>query len=523
MVSIILPTFNRPLYLAQAIASVVRQRYGNLEIIVVNDGGCDVSSVVKSFDDHRIIFINRRENHGKAFSLNEALAVAKGKYIAYLDDDDIYYPHHIETLVNTLENRSDCGVAYTDLYKSYCRITPGGRRIVLSKIIEVSRDFDRFVMLYFNHVLHVSCLHRRDLLDKTGPYNEGLNILIDWDMTRRLAFFTDFCHITDITGEYYHPEGESDRISVQRRKDKMEYARNVLAIRTTRPAKPWSKLADLSIIFLTEWLNQDAGNTVGLIWRHTFYPYKLYLPLPGENFSRINTDMPNIVMTHVDPAFSQLQRIDRVLADCEGEYVAVVPVGFPIRDMWLEDSLYALLNTTKTNEAFELEGSMPHCWAVVARKDHLQLARGKFPHLSLRDGLISVGVNVRRIRPDEIPFQLDSLVKEAGDDEKANNWKQAAEVYEYIGKHYHNQLLAKSWAAWALFKAGDLDRASEFASWVNQQRLTADMLLLEAKIKRRRNDFKSALILLKKAEEIIAGSDSAGVKTSSIANKYCIA
>jgi glycosyltransferase involved in cell wall biosynthesis len=521
MVSIILPTFNRPLYLAQALSSVVRQRYDNLQIIVVNDGGCDVSSIVKSFDDPRIVFINRRENRGKAFSLNEALAMAKGKYIAYLDDDDIYYTHHIETLVDTLENRSECGVAYTDLYKSYCRITTDGGRIVLSKVVEVSRDFDRFVMLYFNHVLHVSCLHRRDLLDKTGPYNEGLNILIDWDMTRRLAFFTDFCHIPDITGEYYHPEGENDRISVRRRKDKMEYARNVLAIRTTRPAKPWSKLADLSIIFLTERLNQDAGNTVGLIWRHTFYPYKLYLPLPGDDFSRINTDMPNIVTVPVDSVCSQLQCIDRALADCEGEYVAVVPAGFPVRDMWLEDSLYALLNTTKTNEAFELEDSTPYCWAVVARKDHLQLARGKFPHLPLRDGLISAGVNVRRIRPDEIPFQFDSLVKEAKDEEKAHNWKQAAEVYEYIGEHYHNQLLTKSWATWALFKAGDLDKASEFASWINQRRLTADMLLLEAKIKRRRNDFKSALVLLKKAEEIIAGSDSAGVKTSSIATKYC--
>ena len=200
MVSIILPTFNRPLYLAQAISSAVRQRYGNLQIIVVNDGGCDVSGIVKSFDDSRIVFINRQQNRGKAFSLNEAISTAKGKYIAYLDDDDMYYPNHIETLVNVLENRSDCGVAYTDLYKAYCRIAPDGSRIVLSKVVEVSRDFDRFVMLYFNHVLHVSCLHRRDLLDKTGPYNEGLNVLIDWDMTRRLAFFSDFCHIPEVTG-----------------------------------------------------------------------------------------------------------------------------------------------------------------------------------------------------------------------------------------------------------------------------------------------------------------------------------
>jgi glycosyltransferase involved in cell wall biosynthesis len=507
MVSIILPTFNRPLYLAQAISSAVRQRYGNLQIIVVNDGGCDVSQIVKSFGDSRIVFINRQQNHGKAFSLNEAIAAAKGKYISYLDDDDIYYPHHIETLVDALENRSDSGVAYSDLYKSYCRIEPDGRRTVLSKVVEISRDFDRFVMLYFNHVLHVSCLHRKDLLDKTGPYNERLNVLIDWDMTRRLAFFSDFCHIPEVTGEYYHPEGESDRISIRRRKDKAEYARNVMTIRTTRPAKPWPKLADLSIIFATEQFNQEVGNTIGLIWRHTFYPYKLYLAMPGAEFTRFNTEMPNIVQVPVDSAYTQQQRIDRMLVDCEGQYVAVVPAGFMIRDMWLEDSLYALLNTTKTNEAFELEDSTPDCCAIVARKDHLQLARGRFPHLPLRDGLISAGIDVRRIRPDEIPFQFDSLFIEAQNEEKASNWRQAAEIYGHIGDNYRNQLWMKGLVAKAFFEAGDTSRAAELVSLINQKHPTVDTLLLEAKLKRRQKDFESAAALLKKAEDVFTDTD----------------
>jgi hypothetical protein len=80
--------------------------------------------------------------------------------------------------------------------------------------------------------------------------------------------------------------------------------------------------------------------------------------------------------------------------------------------------------------------------------------------------------------------------------------------------------LTKSWAAQALFKAGDLDKSSEFVSLLNQRRLTADTLLLEAKIKRKRDDYKSALVLLRKAEEIIVGSDAAGV-ASSIDSKYC--
>ena len=519
VVSVLLPTFNRPLYLAQALDSVVRQRYRNLQIIVVNDGGSDVTGVVESFNDPRIVFINRRQNRGKPFSLNEALAHAKGKYIAYLDDDDVYYPNHIETLVEALENDGDCGVAYSDLYKVYCRVASDGSRIALSKVVEVSRDFDRFVMLYFNHVLHVSCLHHRDLLDKTGPYNEDLDVLIDWDMTRRLAFFCDFQHIHQVTGEYYHPEGDSDRISYQRRKSKQEYARNALTIRTTRPAKPWAKLADLSIVFLVDKLDRQAGATLGHIWRYTFYPYKLYLLLPGNDFTRLNTDMPNVVNTPVDPAATQLQRIDRVLDDCVGDYVAVVPADFPVRDMWLEDSLYALLNTPNDHEAFELEDSAPTCWAVVARKEHLRLARSKYPHLSIREGLAAAGVSVRRLQPDEIPFQLDSLLQKARIEEKNGNWKQAAEVYEYIGEHYGNQLWMKSLAAGALFKAGNFTGASELVLWINQRRPTVDTLLLEAKIKRRNRDFNAALPLLRRAAELLAGKKLSDKETPVISNE----
>jgi glycosyltransferase involved in cell wall biosynthesis len=506
LVSVLLPTFNRAKYLAQALASIVRQNYRNLQIIVINDGGCDVTGIIESFNDQRIMYINRRQNRGKPASLNEALAYAKGKYVAYLDDDDVYYSNHIETLVDALESRADCGVAYTDLYKVYCNVTPDGDRIVLSKVVEISRDFDRFLMLYFNHVLHVSCLHRRDLLDKTGPYNENLSVMIDWDMTRRLAFFSDFEHIHRVTGEFYQQAGGSDRISVRQRKDKLSYTKNVLAIRTTRPVKPWSKIEDLSIIFVADELNQEAGTTIGLVWRHTFYPYKLYLPLPGDSFSRLNTDMPNIVAVPVDRASTQGQRLDRAIAECEGQYVAVVPTGFPVRDMWIEDSLYALLNTPNQQEAFELEDSNSDCSAVVMRKEHLYLARGKYPNLPVREALTAAGISVRRLRPDEIPFQLDSLLEQAQKEEESGNWKRSAEIYGFIGDHYQNQLWMKSLKASALFKAGDFAGAAELASRINRQCPTVDMLLLEAKLKRRDRDFDSAVALLRQAEEILVAT-----------------
>jgi glycosyltransferase involved in cell wall biosynthesis len=507
VVTVLVPTFNRRRYLAGALASVVRQSYRNLQIIVINDGGEDVSDIVNSFGDERLIFIDRKENRGKAHSLNEALLRAEGKYVAYLDDDDLYYPNHIETLLDALENNSDCQVAYSDLYKVYCKVCSDGSRKVLSKVVEISRDFNRFFMLYYNHVLHVSLMHRRDLLEKTGLYNEDINVLIDWDMTRRLVFFSDFHHVPEITGEFYQPDGDCDRISVQRCKNEKEYTRNILTIRTTRPTKPWTKLGDMSIIFTTDRLNKQAGTTLGSIWQRTFYPYEVYLPLPTADFEKLDTDMPNIIPVLVDPLSSQVQRTDAALARCEGEYIAIVPSGFPMREFWVEDSLHALINSSVNNEGFELEDSTERLWAVVVRKNELLYARRIFPHLSVRESLNAAGIAIRRLQPEEIPFQFDQLLEKAKSAEKNGNWSKAAEMFEYIMEHYQNELWMKTLAAKASFKAGGHIRAAELSREVNRQRPKVDTLLLEAKVKHEKKDFNSAIKLLKKAEQILEGKE----------------
>jgi glycosyltransferase involved in cell wall biosynthesis len=503
LVSVLIPTFNRPHYLSTALASVLQQSYRNLEIIVVNDGGTDVSDLVNSFDCSRLIFINRKENHGKAFSLNEALNRASGKYIAYLDDDDLYYHDHIESLVNALENETDCQVAYTDLYKSYCNVLPDGSRQVLSKVVEVSRDFDRFFMLYYNHVLHVSLMHHRDLIEKTGYYNEKLNILIDWDMTRRLVFFSDFHHVPKITGEFYNPCGDCDRISVQRRKDKSEYLRNVLEIRTTRPVKPWPKLKDMSIIFVTDRLDKQAGKTIGSIWRYTFYPYKLYLPLPQSDLIRLKTDMPNVVLVPVSAYSSITERVDAALRSADGDCIAIVPSGFPISDMWVEESVYVLINSSASHVAFELKGTTDVLWAVVLRKEDLYHARRSFPSLSIRQSLQASGIVQKKPGIEETPFEFDGLLREAISSQNDGNWRQAGRMFEYIAEHHKNELWMRSLAAKAIFEAGDHARADRLIHEVNQQRPTVETLLLQAKFCRENKSFYRAIQLLEKAQQIL--------------------
>jgi len=96
LVSILVPTYNRPALLERAIKSLLEQSYKKLEIVVVNDAGRDVQDVVNSFKDLRIKYFQNSENKGLAGTRNVALKNCKGDYICLLDDDDIYLKYAIE-------------------------------------------------------------------------------------------------------------------------------------------------------------------------------------------------------------------------------------------------------------------------------------------------------------------------------------------------------------------------------------------------------------------------------------------
>src|SRR3972149_8781618 len=117
MVSVIVPTYNRPDMLGDCLDSINGQTYSNLEVLVVNDGGQEVEKIISNSNKGgNVRYIRHLTNRGLAAARNSGIRAAKGKYIAYLDDDDIYYPDHIETLVEFLE-QSHYMVAYTDAYR----------------------------------------------------------------------------------------------------------------------------------------------------------------------------------------------------------------------------------------------------------------------------------------------------------------------------------------------------------------------------------------------------------------------
>lgn len=217
LVSVIVPTYNRPEMLADCLRSILHQTYPNVEIIVVNDGGVDVKKIIDSLNQqNKITSLEHPANRGMAAARNTGIAVARGKYLAYLDDDDSYLPHHIETLVSFLEN-NDCKVAYTDAHRAHIK-TINGRDTVQRLDVPYSIDFDSDRMLIQNYIPTLCVMHEKNCLDATGSFDEDLTVLEDWDLWIRMSRRYPFAHVKIITCEFvWRTDGKT--MSSGRRKE----------------------------------------------------------------------------------------------------------------------------------------------------------------------------------------------------------------------------------------------------------------------------------------------------------------
>jgi len=200
LVSIIIPTFNRPEDLCNAIYSVLNQTYKNFEIIIINDNGCDVSKIIKTFKDGRIKYYQHVTNKGLAATRNTGINQSKGKYIAYLDDDDEYYPNHIETLVRLLES-SQSKIAYTDADKCIYELK-NGNIYLKKKFVEHSEDFDQTRLLFQNYIPVLCLMHEKSCLNEVGLFDETMRVHEDWDLWIRLTYQHNFEHIKKTTCSY---------------------------------------------------------------------------------------------------------------------------------------------------------------------------------------------------------------------------------------------------------------------------------------------------------------------------------
>lgn len=183
--TVVIPTYNRPSYLREALISVLAQTFTNFEVIVVDDDPKEsAQAVVESLEDKRLYYYKNDRQKGGAGTRNAGIFRSKGEWVAFLDDDDLWLPEKLERQYQKIRSAdSDVGLVYS----GHTKFDP-----------ETYRTIDTFVpkhegwlyqqLLYKNVIGGLySVVIRRDILERVGGLDERFSALQDADLYVRVS------------------------------------------------------------------------------------------------------------------------------------------------------------------------------------------------------------------------------------------------------------------------------------------------------------------------------------------------
>jgi glycosyltransferase involved in cell wall biosynthesis len=187
LLSAVIPAYNIEKFILPAVRSALSQEVESLEVIVVDDGSTDsTAEVVTAIRDDRVRLI-RQANRGLSGARNTGIRHARGKYIAFLDGDDVWFPHKIRKQLKLMESDANLGFSYT--YSAY--IDERGERSGQLWITYVRQpSFMDFIKR--NHVLASSVMARRDCVLQAGLFNENLRDCDDQEFFVRILYKTKY-------------------------------------------------------------------------------------------------------------------------------------------------------------------------------------------------------------------------------------------------------------------------------------------------------------------------------------------
>jgi glycosyltransferase involved in cell wall biosynthesis len=199
--SVIVRTYDRPALLLRALDSLGAQTYRDIEAVVINDAGPDIAPLLERYEDRLAIrYVRLERNGGVTAALNHGARTATGVYVGYLDDDDLWYPDHAARLVDALE-RTGAGLAYSNCVAEYADVVDG-RLEPREYAIFTDHDFVKDAFLHSNLATIHSFVHRRELFDRVGLFDESMAACEDWEMWLRMSRTIDFVHVDRVTVEY---------------------------------------------------------------------------------------------------------------------------------------------------------------------------------------------------------------------------------------------------------------------------------------------------------------------------------
>ncbi|MGE3831514.1 MAG: glycosyltransferase, partial [Parvibaculaceae bacterium] len=228
-VSIVMPVYNHAHFIEEAIEGVLAQSYGNWELIIVDDGSRDdLAAAVAPFAQERRIILLRQENQTLPAALNNGFHFATGDFLTWTSADNVMLPDQIATLVKTLLDHSEAGLAYSD----YWAIDDQGRPLEDWTWRPQNRDpeFDFLIRLPDeasianfhdtpDNFIGASFLYRREIADIVGRYSENMFRGEDYDYWLRMHLAARFHHVAQ---PLYRYRVHDDTLTVRARSGALE-------------------------------------------------------------------------------------------------------------------------------------------------------------------------------------------------------------------------------------------------------------------------------------------------------------
>lgn len=188
LVSVVMPTYNHARFIGEAIESVLNQTYDNFELIIIDNYSTDnTAEIVASYHDNRIKYLKFR-NHGIiAASRNHGIKNSNGKYIAFLDSDDIWLPQKLELQENLMESNPEIGMSYV-LYSHLLDDTSSVKGIFPKPSSRLRGNV--FTSLYRKSVIANSgAMVRMEVFNELGLLDENPRLVTieDYEMWLRIA------------------------------------------------------------------------------------------------------------------------------------------------------------------------------------------------------------------------------------------------------------------------------------------------------------------------------------------------
>lgn len=183
LVSVVVATYNGAAFVKETLESLLGQNYEPLEVVVCDDGSTDgTQEIVRSFGDRLKLVC--QANGGVSAARNHGASVSSGKLIAFVDQDDLWEPELLTTLVPLLAEHPHWGVVYSD---SWILDAAGRRHGRRRTYLDYAQGWVFPRLLHGNFIPIETTLMRKSIFDRVGGFDESLSYLEDFELNLRIA------------------------------------------------------------------------------------------------------------------------------------------------------------------------------------------------------------------------------------------------------------------------------------------------------------------------------------------------